>query len=683
MKEKERKDIIFSEPDGGPMAGAKCRYETGIKHWKVDMRDDVLILTLDVHGRSGNVLTMEVMKELSYLLPLLSNMTIVKIGGDNGSIKGLIIRSGKKNGFIFGADVEEFQNVKTAEEAEKLAKYGQAIFNKLENFPAPTVAAINGTCLGGGLELALACKYRVAQDDAKLGLPEVLLGIHPGFGGTVRLPKLIGDGTIRLPKFNGDSPALKMMTTGKPVDAKKAGKIGLVDEVVPERHLLNAAIAYALKNPGRKKPPLKNRLAGLPLIRQITAKKAIKMAAQKANPKHYPAPNRIIDLWLKRAGYEEEAKSLGETLVSETSRNLVRLFLTKEKLKKEAKKIGHSVKRVHIVGAGKMGGDIAAHCAAKGFIVSITDQSEKQIAGAIKSAYEFFKRKLKDPRKIREAMDRLIPDTTGDCAKKADLVIEAIVEKIEPKKKLFAALEKIVPANAILATNTSGIPLETLAESLKNPSRLVGLHFFNPATIMEVVEVISGKNTAEEIFNRAKSFTAAIDKIPISVKSSPGFLINRCLMPYLLKAVQMAGEGIPMADIDKSAVDFGMPMGPIELADEIGLDVCLMVAEELSTPLNMPVPDILKKMAAEGKLGKKTGKGFYEYENGKKISRGKGTFTFSIACELISKITHEAIKCLNDGIVADIDELNVGMVFGTGFAPFRGGPLPPTQTINK
>lgn len=661
MKEKEWKDIISSKPDKGPTVGAKYEFESKIKHWEVDVRDDVLILTLDVSDRSANVLTMEAMEEFSSIID--------RIPRDK---QGVIIRSGKPNGFIFGADVEEFQNVKTAEEAEKLAKYGQAIFNKLENFPAPTVAAINGNCLGGGLELALACKYRVAQDDAKLGLPEVKLGIHPGFGGTVRLPKLIGD-----------SAALRIMLTGKPVDAKKAKKIGLVDEIVPERHLLNAAIAYALKNPGRKRLSLKKRFAGLPLIRRITAKKSKKRSAKKANPKHYPAPNRIIDLWLKRAGYKEEAKSLGETLVSETSRNLVRLFLTKEKLKKEAKKNPHNVKRVHIVGAGKMGGDIAAHCAAKGFTVSITDQSPEQIAGAVKRAYELFKIKLKDPLKIREAMDRLIPDTTGDCAKKADLVIEAIVEKTEPKKKLFAALEKIIPANAILATNTSGIPLETLAESLNDPSRLVGLHFFNPATIMEVVEVIRGENTAEEIFNRAKSFTAAIDKIPISVKSSPGFLINRCLVPYLIKAVQMAGEGIPIADIDKSAVEFGMPMGPIELADEIGLDVCLLVAEELSAPLNMPVPDILKKMAAERKLGKKTGVGFYEYKDGKKISRGKGTANNLIAGRLIIKIVAEAKKCLELGIVADAAELNVGMVYGTGFAPFRGGPLPPTQTINK
>lgn len=620
---------------------------------------NIVVLTLDVSGRSGNVLTMEAMEEFSSIID--------KIPRDK---QGVIIRSGKQNGFIFGADVEEFQNVKTAEEAENLAKYGQAIFNKLENFPAPTVAAINGSCLGGGLELALACKYRVAQDNAKLGLPEVLLGIHPGFGGTVRLPKLIGN------SLSGKSGALKMMLDGKPVDAKKAKKIGLVDEVVPERHLINAAVALIKKNPGRKRLSLKNRLAGLPLVRRITAWKAKNKAARKANPKHYPAPNRIIDLWLNRAGYDEEAKSLGEMLVSETSRNIVRLFLTREKLKKEAKKNPHNVKRVHIVGAGKMGGDIAAHCAAKGFTVSITDQSPEQIAGAVKRAYEFFKIKLKDPLKIREAMDRFIPDAAGDCAKKADLVIEAIVEKAEPKKRLFSALEKIVPPDVILATNTSGIPLETIAESLENPSRLVGLHFFNPATIMEVVEVIRGENTAEEIFNRAKSFTAAIDKIPISVKSSPGFLINRCLMPYLIKAVQMAGEGIPMADIDKSAVEFGMPMGPIELADEIGLDVCLLVAEELSAPLNMPVPDILKKMVMEKKLGKKTGVGFYKYENGKKISSEIGTADNLIAGRLIIAIAIEVKKCLELGIVGSPEELNVGMVFGTGYAPFRGGPYP-------
>lgn len=648
MKEKEWNETEIME-----------QLKTNHWHWKKKISGDILILTLDVYGRSVNVLTMEVMEQLADKIPILAWIADIK------PIKGLVIRSEKKSGFIFGADVEEFQNVKTAEEAEKLAKYGQAVFNMLEAFPVPTVAAINGTCLGGGLELALACSYRVAQDDAKIGLPEILLGINPGFGGTVRLPRIIGD-----------SAALQMMLTGKPIDAKKAKKIGLVDEVVPERHLLNAAIAYIEKNPGRKKISLKKRFPGFPLIRRITAWKAKNKAAEKANPNHYPAPNRIIDLWLKRAGYDEEAKSLGEMLVSETSRNIVRLFLGKEKLKKEAKKNPHGVKRVHIVGAGKMGADIAAHCASKGFIVSITDQSEKQIGLAIKRAYDFFKRKLKDPLKIREAMDRLIPDADGGCAKKADLVIEAIVEKAEPKKKLFAALEKIVSPNAILATNTSGIPLEIIAESLSDPSRLVGLHFFNPATIMEVVEVIRGTNTDENIFNRAKSFTAAIDKIPISVKSNPGFLINRCLIPYLIEGVRMSEEGIPIADIDKSAVNFGMPMGPIELADVIGLDVCLLVAKELSKPLGIPVPEILREAVEKGKLGKKNGKGFYDYKNGKKILNREGIADYLIAERLTDKIVREARECLRIGIVGNSDELNVGMVFGTGFAPFRGGPCP-------
>ncbi len=635
-----------------------------LSHWKVEyLPNEILLLSLNVNGRSTNILTMEVMKELKYAVQTMEAYKAI--------LKGVIIRSGKQNGFIYGADVEEFQNVKTAEEAEELARYGQEIFSELENLSVPTVAAINGNCLGGGLELALACGYRVARDDAKLGLPEVLLGIHPGFGGTVRLPRIIGD-----------SAALNMMLTGKTVDAKKAKYLGLVDEVVPERHLLNAARNYIENRPKRKKLPLKKRVAGLPIIRDITARLAKNQILRKAPPKHYPSPYRIIELWHRRADYAKEAKSLGEMLVSETSRNLVRLFLKKEQLKRDAGKIPHFIKRVHVVGAGAMGADIAMWCASKGFITSVTDQSLEKIGDAVKKGNDFFKKKIKDPRKIREAADRLIADASGECAKKADLIIEAIKEDAEVKKKFFAELEKKASADAIFATNTSSIPLETIGESLSDPSRLVGLHFFNPATKMEVVEVIRGKNTDENIFFRAKAFTAAIDKIPITVKSSPGFLINRCLFPYILEAVSIyARLHIPIEDIDKSAVNFGMPMGPIELADYVGLDVCAAALEEMSKIgigySESGITHILKQMADDKKLGMKNGKGFYEYKNGRKISKRTGTSDNLIAGRLIMKIAMEAKKCLEQDIVSDAEEINVGMVFGTGFAPFRGGPLRP------
>lgn len=630
-----------------------------MKHWSIEESNEIAMLGLDVQGHSANVLSKEVTAELDEII---SEMSV----WGTEFVKGLIIYSKKSNGFILGADVNEFKPIDSKEEAEELALYGQSVLNALEKLPFPTVAAIKGFALGGGLELALACKYRIAADNEKtrLGLPEVLLGIHPGFGGTVRLPRLIGS-----------AAALEMMLTGKTIDARSAKKLGLIDDAVPERHLLSAAIFYINRRPKIKKPSFGKRFVDYPPIRQIAGKIIKRKIEKKVNPKYYPAPYSVIDLWIKKASLKEEAESMGKLLVGRTSRNLVNLFLAKENLKRTAKAVDHKIKHVHVVGAGTMGADIAGWIASKELKVSIDDCSLEVLAKAVKRSREFFKKKLKNPVLVQAALDRLIPDPQRNWLKKADLIIEAIIENKEAKQALFEEIEKQISKETILATNTSSIPLETIAETLNNPSRLVGLHFFNPVAKMDLVEVIRGKETNDEIFKQALAFTASLDKLPLEVKSSPGFLVNRCLMPYLFEALTMFKDGISKETIDQSAVDFGMPIGPFALMDAVGLDICLNIGDGLEDFVGCKVPVILREMVAKGKLGIKSKKGFYKYDKIGNPKLGKAKPNVAVADRLIFQIVKEAEKCLKEGIVNDFQAINLGMVFGTGFAPFRGGPL--------
>ena len=627
------------------------------KHWQREDRDDMAVLTLDVAERSANVLSDEVLLELEALLVELKEQLP----------KGVVIRSGKRGHFIVGADVTMFEHIETAEQAKTLAQNGQRVFDQLAALDCPTVAVIHGQCLGGGLELALACDYRVAREDpgTRLGLPEVRLGINPGFGGTVRLPRLIGP-----------LPALDMMLTGRSLSASAARRLGLVDEKVPERHLLHAAFALAAKRPRRRLSWLKRLPAAAPL-RPWVVRLLEKKVREKANPDHYPAPYRILDLWKHAAGLEAEAASLGELLVGRTSRNLVHVFLLGEALKRKGRQRPCDIERLHVVGAGVMGGDIAAWAAFKGFRVSLQDQREEAVARALKRAHAFFKKKLKKPHLIQEAMDRLMPDVAGHGLHRADLVIEAIIENEEAKKQLFAQVEQRARPEALLATNTSSIPLETIGQALKDPARLVGLHFFNPVAKMQLVEIVRGAHSGEEALGRARAFTVAIDRLPLDVKSSPGFLVNRILMPYLIEAMTMVEEGISITQIDEAAVAFGMPMGPVHLADTVGLDICLSVAEELSGPLGVPVPEGLRKMVEQGRLGKKSGRGFYTYDKAgrpKRPPRGKSS-SVPISERLILRLLNEAMACLREGVVEDRDAVDAGMVYGTGFAPYLGGPM--------
>lgn len=636
-----------------------------MKHMRLEDTGTAQVLTLDVDGRNANVLSREVMDEFEQVFRQLSA---------NGDKQGLIIRSGKANGFIFGADVTEFSHITDQEEAAELARKGQGVFNLLAGLKRPTVALIHGQCVGGGLELALACDYRIAREDegTRLGAPEVRLGINPGFGGTVRLPKLVGALT-----------ALDMMLTGRSLSARAAKRVGLVDDAVPERYLMKAAEIIVTKHPRKKRPGLLKRIPGWLPLRPLVASFVKKNVAKQARPDQYPAPYRILKLWTRGAGQKQEADALGELLVSDASRNLVHVFELGEACKRSAREVTHEVKHLHVVGAGVMGGDIASWAAFKGFTVSLQDLNPEVMARAIKRAHDLFKKKLKKPELIQQAMDRLMPDVHGDGLHKADLVIEAIVENLEIKQKVFKEIEAKVRPDTILATNTSSIPLEDIGKGLKDASRLVGIHFFNPVAKMQLVEIVRGKQSSDEAIGRARAFTQALSRLPLEVKSSPGFLVNRILMPYLMEAMAMVEEGLPLAAIDKAARDFGMPMGPIHLADTVGLDICLSVAEELAEPLGMNVPDKLRTMVGTGKLGKKSGEGFYKYDKAGKPVRSDSSSAggVAIADRLILRQLNEAIACLREGVVADADAIDTGMVYGTGFAPFRGGPMTYVESL--
>lgn len=643
-------------------------------NWYCDSdTDGIAWLHFDMPDSGANVLSKEVLLELDLILKDI----------EKESPKGLVILSAKSSGFIAGADIKEFTKLKDSAEALELIRRGQSVFDHLESLPFPTVALINGFCLGGGMELALACRIRVAEESpsTRLGLPEVQLGIHPGFGGTVRLPPLVGAPV-----------AMDLMLTGRTIDARKARKIGLVDYVTPSRHLKAQAKKCAL-NPGpSRRSSLKVRLTNHSLVRPFLKKILVKNVKKRASAVHYPAPYAIIDLWADHADdsekmMKEEAKSISTLIVSETARNLVRIFFLRERLKSLGKTRDFKAKHVHVVGAGVMGGDIAAWCALRGLHVTLQDREPKFIAPAMKRAHDLFKRRLKVPRLIQAAMDRLMPDVDGATGlPKADVVIEAIFENVEAKQDLFRHIESRVKPDTILATNTSSIPLEEISGALKNPERLVGIHFFNPVAKMQLVEVVAGSATGEKEMKNASAFVRQIDRLPLPVKSTPGFLVNRILMPYLMEAVALAEEGEPPELIDKAALDFGMPMGPLLLADTVGLDICLHVGEILSQRIGGSVPVSLKKLVDSGKTGKKSGEGFYKYKGGKQILAKTGVThlpSSDVTDRLMLRMLNEAMACLKEGVVEDADLLDAGVIFGTGFAPFRGGPMNYCETKGR
>src|SRR5262244_718844 len=646
----------------GPLAGP-ARANSPWRNWKLARDDDgIAWLALDKAGASANTLSVDVLSELDQVLATL----------EKNVPKGLVLRSAKPAGFIAGADIGEFRGLTDAAMVEERLREAHAVVDRLDHLGAPTVAVIHGYCLGGGLEIALACDYRIAVEDARLGFPEVMLGLHPGLGGTVRLPRLINP-----------LEAMTMMLTGRNVRDRRARALGLVDAVVPERHIKAAATAAVTENLKLRRSRVLVSLINSHYARALASKRMRRETEKKAPIAHYPAPHALIDLWEKHGGNPHEMQraeiaSFARLLVTETSRNLVRVFFLRDKLKRLAD--GEwSPRHVHVIGAGAMGGDIAAWCAWHGFTVTLADMKSEPIANAIERAADLYGKIGHRRIDIRDALDRLTPDLAGEGVRSADLVIEAVPETLELKRKVYAATEPRMRPGAILATNTSSIPLQELRVGLRRPNHLVGLHFFNPVSRMQVVEVVSHDQVWSEVLSKARAFLGRIDRLPAPVQSAPGFLVNRALTPYMLEALVMLNAGDKRETIDAAAETFGMPMGPIELADTVGLDICLHVAEILKASLDRPMPDVsrvLRDKVEAGHLGRKSGRGFYEWRRGEPVKESDVPKpTPEMTDRLILPMLDVCVGCLREGVVADEDTLDGAMIFATGFAPFRGGPM--------
>jgi 3-hydroxyacyl-CoA dehydrogenase / enoyl-CoA hydratase / 3-hydroxybutyryl-CoA epimerase len=622
---------------------------------------------MDREGENVNSLGRRLTEELGAIVKWVEEASM------RGEVKGLVIMSGKPSGFLVGADIREFARFGTEPDIKAVVAETLSLLDRIEALSVPVVVAIHGYCLGGGLELALACDWRIAdrEDATRLGFPEVKLGIFPGLNGTVR--------SIRLA---GAMDAMSAMLTGRMLRANEAKAIGLIDQVVPTHHNLRWAARKAVLQKRRSKGApwwkqlmLKQPIRGL-LARQMRAK-----TAAKVREEHYPAPFRLIDLF-ETYGDDPATMRVAETeyfaplMASETSRNLRRVFLLSEMLKDEAPKGDFKPRRVHVIGAGAMGGDIAAWCVACGMQASLQDIDEGQITKALARARSLFARQLRKKLPIDAAVARLIGDPQGKHIKHADVVIEAIAEKLEIKQRLFQEIEPKLKPGAVLATNTSSLRLEDIAQRLADPGRLVGLHFFNPVAQLPLVEVVRGEQTREEEVRKACAFVTAIKKLPLIVRSCPGFLVNRVLAPYMMEAVRRLEEGTPRDKIDQAALQFGMPMGPLELIDMVGLDIANHVGEQLS--LASRADNALSRLVNAGKLGKKTGEGFYIWEQGKP-KREEVVYDAaeleSLGRELVKPMLEEAERALADHIVASADHVDAGVIFGTGFAPFRGGPL--------
>lgn len=627
-------------------------------NWTLTHEPDGLAwLTLATPGAGLNTLSKEAMAELGAVVDQL----------EASPPKGLVIRSGKSNGFIAGANIEEFTTLKTPEQARELVARGWHLFNRIAALRFPTLALIQGVCLGGGLELSLACRYRVAVEDpsTKLGLPEVMLGILPGWGGIARLPRL-----------TGPQAALDLMLTGKTVDARRAKRMGMVDLAVAPRVAEASARWLVASGKPPAKPKGMNALMNWGPMRLVVAHLARKSVSEKVRKEQYPAPYAIIDCWLRHDGDSlRDLPALDALVLSPTTANLVRVFFLQERLKGfgkgEAVRVGH----VHVVGAGTMGGDIAAWCALRGHTVTLQDQSMARIQPALSRAAALFGKRLRDPLRARAAMDRLIPDPLGDGVAKADLVIEAIFESIEAKHSLFKAIEPRLKADAVLASNTSSLRLEDLATVLQRPERLVGIHFFNPVAQLPLVEVIGLPTTNPATLARALAFVKGLDKLPLPVKSAPGFLVNAVLAPYMLAAMRAVDEGLAPNVIDEACRQFGMPMGPLELADTVGLDIAMAAGQTLAAD-GQAAPECLQKRVDAGDLGKKSGKGFYAWTGGRadRVPH-TGAIPSGLAERLLKPLIDRAEQLVAEGVVADADLADAGVIFGTGFPPFRGGPL--------
>jgi 3-hydroxyacyl-CoA dehydrogenase/enoyl-CoA hydratase/3-hydroxybutyryl-CoA epimerase len=632
----------------------------GLQHWSVSVdADNLCWLTLDVAGKSVNVLTHAVMAELVQILDWLDQQD---------TIAGIGMLSGKPGGFVYGADIAEFELLTTADDVLQHMQMVHGLFNRIESFGAPTIVGIDGIAVGGGLEIALTFDrlLTTASNKTKLGFPEVNLGILPGYGGSGRTYGRVGTAVVT-----------EMMMSGKPLSANAALAAGLIDETVDDAADLQPTMATWLTQQSQQKPPRQQR--------ENTADQSALDAARaqflrRLRADHTPAPFAIID-HVARHGHSAAAMSAGEMdifpdlMVGTASKNLRRLYYLTDKVRKTAR--GNSaIQNLHVVGAGVMGGDIAAVAAMSGLNVTLTDMNETAMNAAIDRAAQLFARRLKSDDKITAARNRLTADPDGHGAVHADLVIEAVAEKLPVKQAVFAALEQVIKPDAILATNTSAIPLEDIAAALQDPSRLIGLHFFNPVPVLPLVEVIWSQYSNQDFVTRGMQFAGQIGKMPIRCQSAPGFLVNRALLPYMFKAVEAVAAGEDADQIDESLVDFGMPMGPIELCDQVGLDVCLDVGMVLG--IAPAAEAVLREKCEAQNLGRKTGTGFYQWDGNRPIRPRAAVDAVrmaDIAAAMLAPMIEQCQQAVDEGVVDSADSADAGMIFGTGFPGFRGGPL--------
>ena len=639
------------------------------QHWHLK-RDEqnVAWLLMDKADSSANVLSESVLREFSEIIAALKS--------DMPS--ALVIRSAKPGSFCVGADISEFRELHTEPDVINKLVEAHLLAQHLVDLSCPTIAIIHGAALGGGLELALCCDYRLAVKGATFGVPEVLLGLHPGLGGTARLPDLI-DPLV----------AMDMMLTGRTIHDAQASQLGLIDQLLEERHIGKTVTAVLDKQITVDRRNLRARPFRLDWVRRLAAWRMRKQADAKVAPQHYPAPQALIKLWERHGNSPDqvlhrEIYSFAHLLNTPSSRNLVRVFFLREQLKAlgDPGKGRHKpapVQHVHVIGAGAMGGDIAGWCALQGLRVSLFDTEPKAIGKALSNLTELCRKKHRSAAQTRDILDRLIPDPDNSGVAVADLVLEAVPEDLQLKRQVYAEIEPRMKPDAILATNTSSIALDKLRSGLADAGRLVGIHFFNPVAQMQLVEVVAHSTARSSALERASTFVGQINRLPAPVSSDPGFLVNRALTPYLVEAIGLLDEGLSAEAIDQVAIDFGMPMGPLELADQVGLDICLGVADMLREQLdsNLPeAPEWLRSKVSKGELGRKTGKGIYRWKHGKvqkkyrRKQAPRGTQE-----RLLLPMLNACMACLREKVIDDADQLDGAMIFATGFPPFRGGPM--------
>ena len=641
--------------------------------------DGICVLTFDRPGSAANIFDVRALTELGEELDFVERAM---------SLKGVVFISAKKSIFVAGADLKSMSEA-TPDQIRTMIELGQTVFNRIAALPIPTAAAIHGAAVGGGCEIALACDYRVASParTTKIGLPETQIGLLPAWGGSTRLPRLIG-----LPR------ALDIILAGKSLAAKRALQCGLVDELAPAEYLLKAAVnKISQGKPQRKSHALMNNA----LVARFIAARVRPQLLRKTRG-HYPAVTKALEVVTRGISRSvpdslaRERDGILELVQGEVCRNLIRIFLLQERAKKLTvlRSDTKTIARTAVIGAGVMGAGIAQWISARQTPVILRDISVEQVAKGMSTIGKLYrdgtKRQVFTPLEARQGLDRVTPAPTEVPLRNIDLVVEAAVEQLDLKKKIFARLAELASDETILATNTSALSVSEIAATVRRPERVVGLHFFNPVHRMQLVEIVAAKQTAPEVLQRTLQFVQRIGKLPVVVQDSPGFVVNRILMPYLIEAGNLFEAGASITDLDEAMLDFGMPMGPMRLLDEVGTDVSLHVAQTLAVAFGdrLKIPAHLREMIKAGLLGRKNGCGYYRHEKSKREARpnpGVAAYVNNDQARMLSRdelrermvllMVNEAARCVEERIVNGPADVDFAMIMGTGFAPFRGGPL--------